>query len=710
MNEAIRELGQQLESEDPYERETSALELAELEDPRTAPLLTRALMDEEPSVRRWGAYGLAKLGLPEHMPVLRRVWEKDPDLRVRVQAAAGLARLGERGALEKLPQYLSAPSVDVRREAAEVLFALPGPPPLRSLLKPLLTASNEPARAWAAAMLHTLGEAEAFSKWHGALASPEGRLDAVLAAPLMREARAVRELLRLLVELPQEELEAAEEDVSLQELLGDALQLSGLDTLLGGAEADEELRSDLLLLLGRFQHLVPELADEITELVSQRPPEKLGHELAQLLATQEREERAQLFAVLAPLFPYAALPTLAELKGAEREEALQAVARAAGEAAGEDPRLVELTEALRATPYGHHFEGLPTGPQSRKPKRSREDASSAARTIQEMPAVSLPSTATVTREMELPAVDELSRTATLEMELPSVGQEEEFEEDGEEWDAKVPPEPEAVAQRALVLGGLLRRLALEERLARVKDPAAGEEGVRLQQWLDEEGLFATLGVTGLELLESEPGTWSEEDRQSIAWSAEELHLLLWALKQGKLPPLEARVEVAPLLERLPLLKDPQPFLESAELRYGEELEAQRDRWEVLLECARYESLARGLAADPSLAEGDPDLELLLESAEEVGFDRKGAAAKLGKARASAEGLRHWSRHLVTQLQEEGLLPGKPGEGLLFQGKRLHELNEEALASLLALAHGRFQALEWLAAGDVLLPEGEEEAG
>ena len=709
MNEAIRELGQQLQSDDPYERETSALELAELEDPDTAPLLTKALADEEPSVRRWGAYGLGKLGRPEHGPALRRVWEKDPDLRVRIQATAGLARLGEKGAFEKLPQYLSAPSLEVRREAAEVLFGLSGPPPLRSLLKPLLAAKNEPARAWAAAMLHTLGEADAFSKWRGALASPEGRLDAVLAAPLMREARAVRELLRLIVELPQEELEAAEGEVTLQELLGDAMQLSGLDTLLGGAEPDEELRADLLLLLGRHRHLVPELVDEIVELLSQRPREKLGREVAQILAAQERAERPQIFAALAPLFPQAALPTLIEMKGAEREEALQAVARAAGEAAGEDPQLVELTDTLRATPYGHHFEGLPTAQQSRKPKRSRDDGSS-ARTIEEMPAVSLPSTATVTREMELPEVDPQSRTATMEMALPDMALAGDLEEGEEEWDPTVPPEPETVAQRALVLAGLLRRMALEERLARGKDPAAREELQRLQQWMDEEGLFATLGISGLELLDSEPGTWAEEDRQSIGWSAEELHLLLWALKQGKLPPQEARVEAAPLLERLPLLKDPQPFLEAAELRPIEEVEAQRDRWEVLLECARYESLARGIAADPEIAEGDPDLELLLESAEEVGFDRKGTAAKLGKARASAEGLRHWSRHLVTQLQEEGLLPGKPGEGLVFQGKRLHEMNEEALAALLALAHGRFQALEWLAAGDVAVPEGEDEAG
>jgi hypothetical protein len=307
----------------------------------------------------------------------------------------------------------------------------------------------------------------------------------------------------------------------------------------------------------------------------------------------------------------------------------------------------------------------------------------------------------------------LSRTSTQEIQIPEEAFEEEPTGEEEEWVPTVPPEPGAVAQRALVLGGLLLRVALEERLARGKDPAAREEILGLQQWMDAEGLLSTLGtLSGLELFEQEPGAWSVEERQSAAWSAEVLHLLLWALKQGKLPPLEARVEAAPLLERLPLLKDPQPFLASAELRPAEEVEAQRDRWEVLLECARYESFARGIAADPELGEGDPDVELLLESAEEVGFDRKGTAARFGRAKAAVEGLRHWSRHLVTHLQQEGLLPGKPGEGLLFQGKRLHEMDEATLASLLGLAHGRFEALEWLAAGDAVPPEteGEDEAG
>src|SRR5207253_506612 len=109
------------------------------------------------SVRRWGAYGLAKLELPEHAPALRRVLEKDPDPRVRVQAAFGLARLGERSALEQLPPYLGAPLPVVRSDAAALLLSLPDPTPVRPLLKPLLTGRDERSRAWAAGLLHSMG-------------------------------------------------------------------------------------------------------------------------------------------------------------------------------------------------------------------------------------------------------------------------------------------------------------------------------------------------------------------------------------------------------------------------------------------------------------------------------------------------------------------------------------------------------------------------
>ncbi|WP_224370392.1 HEAT repeat domain-containing protein [Hyalangium versicolor] len=680
MNEAIRELGQQLSSEDLYERETSALELAGLEDPQAAPFLVRALEDAEASVRRWGAHGLAKLGSAEHASALRKALEKDEDPRVRVQAAFGLAVLGERSALEKLPQYLSAEPPDARRDAAAMLGSLPENVPVRAVLKPLLGARDERGRAWAAALLHSLGEPDVFAKWHSALASPEGRRDAILAVPLMREARAVRELLRLLAELPPEELETAEGDEpTLVELLCDALRLSGLELLLD-SDTDDALRADLLVLMGRHRELIPDLASDIVEAFTQRPADKLGQELAELLLEREPEERGAFFTNVAPLFPKSALPALAELKGPEREAVLRHVAQAALEAQGENAALSALCQELRATPYGHHFEGLPTSPTARAQEFPEDEDDWSGET----------------QEQAIPDEEEIYvEGGTLE-------------EDEESWTEQVAPEADAVAQRALVLGGLLRRLALEERLAKGKDPAAKEEILRLQKWMDEEGLFNTLGVTGMELLEVEPGIWSTDERQMVSWSAEELQLLLWALKQGKLTPAEARAEAAPLLERVPLLKDPQPFLESAERRPLEEVQAQRDRWEAMLECARHESFARGIVADPSLAEEDPDLETLLESAEEVGFDRKGLSANQSKAHVAAEGLRHWSRHLVNELQEQGLLPGKAGEGLVFQGKRLPDLDEAALDLLLALAHGRFHALEWLVAGGEPLPEGEEE--
>jgi HEAT repeat protein len=718
MSDAFKELARQLSSEDPGERESSAMELAEFADPRAAPLFARALGDPAEPVRRWSAYGLARLGRHEDTPLLRRALEKDPAPSVRIQAALGLARLGDRAALEKLLQFLTAPALEVRREAGEAILFLPDPTPLPPLLRPLLTGNDERSRAWAAGLLHALGEPSVYAKWRGALVSPESRRDAVGVVPFMREPRAVRELLRLLGELPQEELDATEGDeASLAEHMANTLRLSGLQQLLD-AEADETLRADLLLLLGRHQYLIPELLEDVLEFLNQRPPMDVGRELAALLIEQERKERGPLFIAITTLAPGFAVPTLEAMADRDREQVLNAVLEALEHAQGEDAALQELGELLRQSAYGDPFHELLYGGGTMEQELPDDDdeptAASAPATI-EMPVVMEVSSATVTREME--AVTEPPSSPTMEFELPGLStrenevfEEEEAADEEEEWLEPLAPEAEAVAQRALVVGALLRRLALEERLARGKDPAAKEEVLRLQQWMEEEGLFATMGITGLALFEAEPGTWSEEDRQGVVWSAEELQLLLWSLKQGKLPPLETRVDVTPLLERLPLLKDPQPFLETAERRPMEEVEAQRSRWEAMLDCARYESFARGIQADPELAEGDPELDGLLDSAEAEGFDRGTLEIKHGKARTAVEGLRFWMRFVVTQLQKDGLLTGKPGEGLIFQGKKLAELDEAALASLLGLAHSRSQILAWLTEGDGSVPSEEDEPG
>ncbi|HEX8702489.1 MAG TPA: HEAT repeat domain-containing protein [Myxococcaceae bacterium] len=711
MTDALKELARQLSSEDPYERESAVLELAELADVRAAPLFARALADSAEPVRRWSVYGLAKLGRQEDAPALRRALEKDPAPGVRIQAALGLACMGERPALERLVQFLKAPALDTRRDAAEALLRLPEPASLKPLLQPLLTSTELRSRAWGAGLLTALGEPEAYAKWRGTVVAPESRRDAVGVVPFMKEPRAVRELLRLLGELSQEELDASEGDEpSLAEHMANALRMVGLELVLGGT-ADESLRADLLLLLGRHQYLIPEFIEDVLQCLGQLPPLELGRELAAVLFEQEREERGVLFMSITTLSPGLAVPTLEAMGHRDREEVLDAVVAALERAQGEDSALQALGEMLSESVYGERFEGLlqEAGTQEQVIPALSEDGEEdpvATHVTIEMPLVS-PVSSTVTREMEV--VTEEPSLPTMEFELP----EEEGEalgEDEEEWILPTSPEAEAVAQRALVVGSLLRRLTLEERLARGKDPAAREEIQRLQRWMDEEGLFSNRGFTGLELFETPPGSWPEENRQAVGWSAEELQFLLWSLKQGKLPPPEARVEAAPLLERLPLLKDPQPFLSTAERRPIEEVEAQRNRWEVVLDCARYESFARGILADPALAEGDPELDGLLDSAEAEGFDRARLEIKHGKARTAVEGLRFWMRFLTTQLQKDGLLGGKPGEDLLFQGKRLMDLDEAGLALLLGLAHGRSQALGWLMEGSGEVPGDEDEPG
>ncbi|MBK7861225.1 MAG: DUF4272 domain-containing protein [Archangiaceae bacterium] len=231
-------------------------------------------------------------------------------------------------------------------------------------------------------------------------------------------------------------------------------------------------------------------------------------------------------------------------------------------------------------------------------------------------------------------------------------------------------QPEVAAHRALMLATMLQRLVLE----RTGGAFARAETQRLKAWADEHDLFLALGPDGLQLFELAPGDWSKEAQEAVSWTAEELHLLLWALQLAEAPAADARSDAAPLLMKVPLLQPLEKFSVEA-LRAETELVEAADHWERTLDGARSEVYARTLDEDPSAGEGDDELtELIAELAEE-GFD-----ASLGPAAALRFHLAH-----TLQLQ------------------RLEKLPDAALAQLLGIAEVRAGALHWL-----LRPDDEEE--
>lgn len=265
-----------------------------------------------------------------------------------------------------------------------------------------------------------------------------------------------------------------------------------------------------------------------------------------------------------------------------------------------------------------------------------------------------------------------------------------------------PPEADAVATRALAVAALVQRGLHEAR------PNNASEVRQLQSWVDAFGLFAGFGAGAFELFDAKHGAWTPEDRAAVAWTAEELRLLLWALRlEPALPSTFERSDAKALLKKVPLLEPPHAFVSKADVREPDELDVMRAFYEVLLEAARCEVWARSLLDDASLADADDEeLEAVLSAAEAEGFDRAGLAKAKGPAAAAVAGLRAWTRSLLTSLFEAG----SPHAALAFDPGALEAMSDQALANAFAVARTRSGALEWLTEGEVWDFGDDEDAG
>jgi hypothetical protein len=270
------------------------------------------------------------------------------------------------------------------------------------------------------------------------------------------------------------------------------------------------------------------------------------------------------------------------------------------------------------------------------------------------------------------------------------------EDDDVEDDPGAPPEADTVALRALAAAGLLRRLALE------RSKAPPEAHAPLRMWLEENGLLSNFGAEGFELFDAEPGSWSEEDLETVGWGAEELAVLAWALGAAEPPPLGKRADPAPLLAAFPSEGPAEPFSLAAKVKPVDALETQQALYSTLAMAARTEVWARAIADEPKLAEGDEDLEAFLEAAEVEGFPLAKLTEEKGVAGAAIECLRSISQKLV----EEIFGAGSPHKAVAFSPGALATMDEETLGTFLATTQLREQALAWLTEGDAWEDDGK----
>jgi len=110
----------------PLVRSTAAVALAMLGDPRAIPHLEEACQDPSPLVRADAVAALAALGGAAQAPLLVRVLASDTDERVRLNAARGLARIGDRNSIEALIVHLDDLNESVAFECHRSLVKIGG--------------------------------------------------------------------------------------------------------------------------------------------------------------------------------------------------------------------------------------------------------------------------------------------------------------------------------------------------------------------------------------------------------------------------------------------------------------------------------------------------------------------------------------------------------------------------------------------------------
>ena len=251
-----------------------------------------------------------------------------------------------------------------------------------------------------------------------------------------------------------------------------------------------------------------------------------------------------------------------------------------------------------------------------------------------------------------------------------------------------PPEADQVAGRALMMAALMERSRLE---SSSKDK---ERIVQLGKWVEQHGLYGNLGASGVELFDAPAGFWTDEDVDAVGWAAFELEVMVWAMGTGPLPAIDAPLDGAALLAKLPVLGDAEAFLQKATVRDVEEIERESGLWDALLEVIRSEVYARSILEDPAALEFDEELESLLATVEARGFDRA-TAAKSGKPAEAVQGLRFWGRTLL----EELFMDGSPHGAHKVDAAKLVSLDDATLATWLGVATQRSNALAWLLEGD-----------
>jgi len=104
---------------------------------------------------------------------------------------------------------------------------------------------------------------------------------------------------------------------------------------------------------------------------------------------------------------------------------------------------------------------------------------------------------------------------------------------------------------------------------------------QLNIWLADEGLIAAQSTREKPLVSKGLGSWTRQEKIDVAWRANSLGVILWALSQfDVLPPWDSEFTPQETIKLLNLFAPTRAFLEKVSLRPDPEIEQARDMAEV----------------------------------------------------------------------------------------------------------------------------------
>jgi hypothetical protein len=142
-------------------------------------------------------------------------------------------------------------------------------------------------------------------------------------------------------------------------------------------------------------------------------------------------------------------------------------------------------------------------------------------------------------------------------------------------------EKEIVALRTLSLGSYVVRGELDIAMKEKINPELKKSMDKLVEllfaWTKNEGLLDYLSNEELEVFSKPLGEWTDLEIIKAIWKHESLGVLLWSLSLiSEIPPYDNNFLLEKLIDKIPLFKSKENFIEKVNLRPMEEIKWERD--------------------------------------------------------------------------------------------------------------------------------------